>query len=73
MTDIYVRSPAHLPSSPYPPSLVLLVPSNDAAAEWFQAHASGEWHGDALLCDRRYAPKLLKFAKSEGYSVEVET
>ncbi|MFN2202846.1 MAG: hypothetical protein ACK2UO_16730 [Caldilineaceae bacterium] len=67
-----MRHPEHVPEAPYPPSLVLIVPSTDKAADWLQANASGVWHGEALLCDRRYAPQLLKFAKSEGLSVEVE-
>ena len=70
--DVFVRSPAHLPSAPYPPSLVLLVPANDTAADWLERNASGVWHGEALLCDRRYAPQLLIAAQSEGLSVEVE-
>ena len=70
--DIHVRHPAHVPEAAFPPSLVLLVPATDEAAEWLQATASGVWHGEALLCDRRYAPQLLMLAKSEGLSVELE-
>jgi hypothetical protein len=67
-----VRHPAHVPEAPYPPSLVLLVPSTDTAADWLQANAAGVWHGDALLCDRRYAPQLVMGAKAAGLTVEVE-
>jgi hypothetical protein len=71
-SDIHLRHPAHVPAANYPPSFVLLVPSTDTAADWLQANGSGVWHGEALLCDRRYAPQLLMAAQSEGLSVEVE-
>ena len=70
--DLTVRHPAHVPEAPYPPSLVLIVPSTDAAWDWLQANACGVWHGEALLCDRRSAPQWLMVAKSEGLTVEVE-
>lgn len=43
------------------------------AADWLERNASGVWHGEALLCDRRYAPQLLQAAKSHGLTAEAES
>ena len=39
IADVCVRSPANLPSSPHPPSLVLLVPGTDTT--WAIQHRRG--------------------------------
>lgn len=50
----------------YHGSLYLFRPSTDDAKKWLEDHTEGQWIGDALAVEPRYAHDLASGAVTEG-------
>lgn len=61
MADVEIRNEG---------SIMLFVPNTDEAHDWLQEHTDGQWFGNALVVEPRYAGPLAEGLVDAGLSVE---
>ncbi len=52
-------------------SVVMVTPKNTAAHDHLAAHTDGQWLGNALAVEPRYAPDLSADLCRDGFTVEL--
>ena len=47
-------------------SLWLLIPQDDAAQDWLDAHTAGQWFGGGLVVEPRYVDDIVQGFEGAG-------